>query len=139
MLRRVILVALTGVGLVLSVGVPAEAATFCMDDPAVTISAPNMAPVTVWVTEVAQDPQNLPSLHASRIRYTVNPTSYPNVFAVSMYDLVPTGQYGKFQTWMAVTTLANGGGEMYGWSTGYSDNEMAVSFYLGHESGSESD
>jgi hypothetical protein len=150
MLRRVIVVAAISVGIVLSAGVPAEAGQWCSDDPPLTISAPNMTPVTVYVTTYALYPGKQADVNRESITYTTLSTNRPNYILVTVYDYIPTGRQGTFSTGMIVTseqpsqTELNtwmsktpppsqmaGAGTTYGYTQGTSGTTMAVSFYLG--------
>jgi hypothetical protein len=138
-----------GVGMLLSLGVPAEAGQWCSDDPPLTISAPNMTPVTVYVTTYALAPGKQADVNRESITYATHPTSLPHTILVTVYDYIPTGRYGTFSTgmivtsqqptqlqlnaWMSTTPPPSqmaGAGTTYGYTQGTSGTTMAVSFYL---------
>jgi len=111
--------------------VSAQAAEWCLRDPQLTIRASHDQSLTVYVTEGAIGTQHQATLALSKISYTAR--SDKKGLTVTVYDYIPSDQYGTFATEMIVSSQPFGSGLVYGTATGGSGSTMTVRFRISSE------
>jgi hypothetical protein len=118
--------------LAVCVAIPAQAAEWCMHDPAINIRTTPGDSFTVYVTEGVQGLQHEPALASARATYRTRTASKSSVVVV-IYDYIPSDASGTFATMMVVSSKPFGGGVVYGSAYGASGTPMSVTFWVNPE------
>jgi hypothetical protein len=136
MIRRFILGIAVGV-LAAVVATPAEAAEWCLNDPALVFAAPHAKHrLTVYATEGVQGAEHAGAMRHTHLELKTKPGAKRGTMDVSVHANIPGGGHGRFTTMLIVSSEPYAAGEIYGTATGVSGHDMVVSFQLEYEDGS---
>jgi hypothetical protein len=118
--------------LAVCVAIPAQAAEWCVHDPAISIHTSSGPSFTVYVTEGVQGLQHQPALALAKATYRARGAG-ENSVVVTIYDYIPSDASGTFATMMVVSSKPFGAGVVYGSSYGTSGSTMSVVFWVNPE------
>lgn len=105
---------------------------WCDADPLVLVQTPGGALVPVYVTSGAQGTEHLPAVLLATITYSAAPTADGAGTLVELRVRVPNDLFGSnFPTRSVASTGPLGTLDIYARTTGYSGQDMTMTFALG--------
>jgi hypothetical protein len=136
MIRR-LMVAVAVAVLGLLVAAPAQAAEWCLHDPALVFSAPHAkhTRLTVYATEGVQGADHAGALERAHLDFKTKPGHTPGTVQVDVHANIPGNDHERFSTVLVVSSEPFGAGEVYGVTMGTSGHDMHVSFSLVYQDG----
>lgn len=119
------------------VATPAQAAEWCMHDPALVFSAPHVkhARFTVYATEGVQGAQHAWALEKAHIDFKIKPGKLPGTVNLTVHANVPGQGHERFATVLVVSSQPFGAGAIYGLTMGSSGHDMHVTFDFLYDGG----
>jgi hypothetical protein len=127
MKRHLILGAVVAV-LAALIAVPAEAAEWCLDDPALTFAAPHASHMTLYATEGVQGTSHAGALKKAHITFRAKPGKRAGTMDIDVHSNIRDSVQGTFATLLIVSSQPFGAGTVYGMVVGNSGHDMHVSF-----------
>jgi hypothetical protein len=131
MLRRVVIGVVAGLFMA-GTAVPAEAAEWCTDDPALSLAAPHASKITLYVTEGVMGSAHLDALRKAHIDHKIRPGKAPHSLHVTVHGNIPSDRFGSFSTLLIVSSRPFGAGTVYGSTRGVGGKPMQLSFDLSY-------
>jgi hypothetical protein len=135
MIRRFILGVAVGL-LAAFIATPAEAAEWCLHDPALVFSAPHSKhKITIYATEGVAGAAHENALAKSHLDFKAKPGKGHGTMQLDVHAKIPGKDHDSFATVLVVSSAPFGAGTIYGVVFGRSDHDMHVSFQFVYQDG----
>jgi hypothetical protein len=107
---------------------PAQAAEWCLHDPALTFAPPHAHRVTIYATEGVEGTAHLAALHKMHLDFDAKPGKHHGTMHLRIRLKIPDVDHHRFATLLVVSSEPFGAGTVYGVDTGTSGQTMEVEF-----------
>jgi hypothetical protein len=123
--------------LAVMVATPAQAAEWCLHDPALVFSAPHTKHIrlTVYATEGVQGAEHARALEKAHLDFKTKPGKAPGTVNLTVHANVPGSGHERFATVLVVSSEPFGAGTIYGVAMGTSGHDMHVAFDFAYGGG----
>lgn len=129
MIRRALVGVAVGV-LAALLAVPAEAAAWCINDPALHVDAPHAKKITIFLTEGVMGAEHAAALHSPELKHEGRPGKKAGTLSIQIRERIHSGEHATFATLLIASSEPYGGGTVYAWTTGSSNTWMVLDFLL---------
>jgi hypothetical protein len=133
MIRRALVGVTVGI-LAALVAVPAEAAEWCVTDPALHFDAPHSKKITIYLTEGVMGAQHANALHSPEMKHEARPGDKAGTLSIWIHERIHSDRHKTFGTLVIASSEPYGGGVVYAWTTGSSESWMDLHFLLDYGS-----
>lgn len=119
------------------VATPAQAAEWCLHDPALIFSAPHVKHTrfTVYATEGVQGAEHAWALEKAHLDFKTRPGKAPGTVNLTVHANVPGKDHQSFATVLVVSSEPFGAGTIYGLAMARSGHDMHVTFDFLYDGG----
>jgi hypothetical protein len=134
MLRRILFGVVLGI-LLACVATPAQAAEWCLNDPALIFSTPHShVRLTIYATEGVQGASHAAALTKAHLDFNAHPGKHAGLMDIQVKVKIEGNDHDSFATVLVVSSRPYGAGRLYGVVTGTSSHDMQLNFEFAYPS-----
>jgi hypothetical protein len=132
MVRRLLLGGVLGIFLA-CLATPAQAAEWCLNDPALIFSAPHShLKLTIYATEGVQGFQHAGALARAHLDFNAKPGKLAGTMQMQVKAKIEGKDHDTFATVLVISSRPFGAGRLYGVTTGTSSHDMNLTFQFAY-------